>query len=69
MLGRNEQGSLPGEVAVVCVHATEKAFYEEVDFKRDQKVEESAWGGGRGGRCGEGKSDREGWLRPGRMSH
>lgn len=46
MLGRNEQGSLPGEVAVVCVHATEKAFYEEVDFKRDQKVEESAWGWG-----------------------
>lgn len=30
-----------------CVFtATEKVFYEEVDFKRDQKVEEPAWGGG-----------------------
>lgn len=53
-----------------CVFmATEKVFYEEVDFKRDQKVEESVGGAVRGGRCGEGKSDREGWLRPGRMSH
>lgn len=59
---------------MVCVHATEKAFHEEVDFKWNQKEEESGVGGWvRGGRCGvserEGKSEREGWFRPGRMNH
>ena len=34
---------------MVCVHATEKAFHEEVDFKWNQKEEESGVGGG----CGE----------------
>lgn len=32
-------------MAVVCVHVTEKAFYEEVGFKQDQKDKESVEGG------------------------
>ena len=34
---------------MVCVHATEKAFHEEVDFKWNQKEEESGLGGGEAG--------------------
>lgn len=61
-----EQGSPIGEMAVACVHATEKAFYEEVGFKQDEKDEESVCVGGR---CRVEESDREGWARPGRMNH
>lgn len=32
---------------MVCVHAAEKAFHEEADFKWNQKEEESGLGEGR----------------------
>lgn len=32
-------------MAVVCVHVTEQAFYEEAGFKQDQKDKESVGGG------------------------